>query len=233
MKKNANSKSQCSVRYLILMSFIFVIISILLNPVCFNNLSILPESQPQSRPRKLVELPLYTNEDLSQRSRHISFTEPYVSSKVLPFGCEEKDISKKLTRNDIEKLSCNTGFLFADKKKAYIVFYYVNDYHKGKYNKMINHLWLVFTESAAKIGMPDEQRLKFLMDCHSGLTRDLDTLDESYENRFFSMANSKLMLQLSFRIFLSSYMWSCEKLTRDNKKKWTKAMKNMIETYKA
>ncbi|GAB65282.1 RAD protein [Plasmodium cynomolgi strain B] len=203
------------------------------NPVCFIKLSIQSESQPQACQRKLVELSLYVNDSLSKRGKNDYFNKPYVSTKVLPFGCEEKDISKKLSRSSIEKLLNNTGFLFADKKKAYIVFYYLIDYHKGKYQKMINKLWLVFTELAAKSGMPDEQRLKFLMDCHSALARDFDTLDESYENRFFSMAKNKFMLQLSFRIFISSLVWSNVKLRRVNKKKWKKAMMNIIETYKA
>ncbi|CAA9986970.1 Plasmodium exported protein, unknown function [Plasmodium knowlesi strain H] len=234
MRKNANSKSQCPVRYVILLSFIFVITFLSLNPVRLITLCAQSELQLPACPRKLVEVSLYLNEDICRRVKNAKFfNEPYLRRRVLPFGCEEEDISKKISRMNIEKMSYNTGFLFADKKKAYVVFHYLNDYHKDKYHKMINHLWIYFTQLAGKIGMPDEERLKFLMGCHSALTRDLDTLDESYENRFFSMANNKLILQLSFRIFLSKFIWSCDKLTRGNKRKWRKALLNIIETYKA
>ncbi|EUD66943.1 hypothetical protein C922_02527 [Plasmodium inui San Antonio 1] len=234
MRKNADSKSRTPVMYLILLSFIFVIIFVFSDAVfCSIKLSIQSESQLQTCSRKLAELSHYINADLSRRGKNDKFKVPYISNKVLPFGCEEKDISKKLSRKNIEKLSYTTGFLFADKKKAYIVFYYLNDYHKEKYLKMINELWLAFTKLAAKSGMPDEQRLKCLMDCHSALTRDLDTLDESYENRFFSMAKKKLMLQLSFRIFILSLIWSFSKLTAVNKNKWKKALRNNIKTYKS
>ncbi|ANQ06814.1 Uncharacterized protein PCOAH_00011910 [Plasmodium coatneyi] len=234
MRKNANSKSQCPVRYVILLSLIFVITFLSLNPVCFTKLCIQSELQLQTCPRKLVELSLHVNGDLSRRIKNdIFFNEPNLRRRVLPFGCEEEDISKKLSRRNIEKMSYNTGFLFADRKKAYVVYYYLNDYYKSKYHKMINRLWIYFTQLAGKIGMPDGERLKFLMNCHSALTKDLDTLDKSYENRFFSMANNKLMLQLSFRIFLSRFIWSCDKLTRANKRKWRKAFLNIIEKYKA
>ncbi|KJP89100.1 hypothetical protein AK88_01186 [Plasmodium fragile] len=232
MRKNANSKSQGPVRYVMLLSFIFVIL-ILLNPDCFVQSSTESELQLQTCARKLVELSLYTNEDLSRRLKNDNLiNEPYVNGKLLPFGCQKKDLTKKLSRSNIENLSNNTGFLFADKKKAYIVFHYLHDYHRTKYDKMINHLWLDFTKLAEQIGMPAEERLKILMDCHSALMRDFDTLDEAYQNRFFSMAQNKLMLQVTFRIFLSKFMWSCDKLTRVNKRKWKKTLMNVIESYK-
>ncbi|GAW79781.1 RAD protein [Plasmodium gonderi] len=230
MKKNANSKSQHIVRYMILMSPFFLIFT-LLKIVRFPQSRELLELQLKTNSRLLVELKLYVNDDITKKSKNGNTYEPYVSTKVLPFGCEQKDLNKKLSKRKIDNLTNNAGFIYADKKKAFIAFYYYSDYQKGKYNKMINKLWLNFTKSAAKIGMSDEDRLQFLMECHSALTRDIDNLDESFENRFFSMVNDKSLLQLTFRLFISSFVRSSNKLTNANKKKWTKNLKNIIDNY--
>ncbi|SBT32263.1 RAD protein (Pv-fam-e) [Plasmodium ovale wallikeri] len=140
----------------------------------------------------------------------------------LPYGCEEQDISKKLTRRELINLTNSCGNFMVTKKEAYLLFYYHRMQLMAYFNNMVYKLSNVLTELAKQYGMSEKDKIKCWSECYDTLLLDLKEMEETSQKHCENFLKKKLMLRIHFDCSLMMYNKLWDDCIRKNTKKWNK-----------
>ncbi|SBT56653.1 RAD protein (Pv-fam-e) [Plasmodium ovale wallikeri] len=149
----------------------------------------------------------------------------------LAYGCTKDELSKKLSKDQILSLSSSCGCIFVKKKKAYIAFYYYNQYLKNSYYYMLTRLSKKFEELTKKNGLSDEVRMKLWLEYFPSLSNDCDDMERLCEERFYVIMKRKTVLQLELEKFLISCKFSWVKCIKHNEAKYTDILNKKVASY--
>ncbi|SBS95295.1 RAD protein [Plasmodium ovale curtisi] len=140
----------------------------------------------------------------------------------LPYGCEEQDISKKLTRRELINLTNSCGNLWVTKKTAYLLFFYHRTNLMTYFDHMIYKLSNVLTELAKQYGMSEEDQIKCWSECYETLLLDLKEMEENSQKHCDNFLKKRIMLRIHFDCSLIMYNKLWDNCIRKNTKKWNK-----------
>ncbi|SBT57361.1 RAD protein (Pv-fam-e) [Plasmodium ovale wallikeri] len=151
---------------------------------------------------------------------------------ILQYGCNESDLNKDLSNEEVFDLFMNFGS-FSGKKEIYISFYYYNKLLVKFYNIMIQRLKNNFTKLASEHEISMEAQSNYWDECEKDLRNTLEFMNCESQERIDSYidkcrSKSKLRFQLFiifYRIFWNKYMENIEA-------KWNKKFYNELKNLK-
>ncbi|GAB65280.1 RAD protein [Plasmodium cynomolgi strain B] len=192
-----------------------------LGTICVRNLSETSESLVESNAKIELEKNQSVNENADSTDKDCSI-------ESLPFGCKQSDLKKKLKKWQLRNLLFSGGFILIKKKRTYIIYYYYNQYLKKKYYLMMNKIVRNFTEEALKNGMSEEERMVHLMECYTGLTKDMEKMEKNFEKKFYTFIQKKNIWYSELESFVFRFKKLWMKEMKKCELKWTATLTNKI-----
>ncbi|SBT76650.1 RAD protein [Plasmodium ovale] len=153
-------------------------------------------------------------------------------SKRVPFRCDEADLSKNLTEEEIINLTNSFGPTIRE-KDVYVTFYYYHHYLIKEYNNLVSKLWNLCEKLALKYKASEDDKVEYWLECKSDLSRQLLYMNHNSFIQFYSfIENGNIEKTINFKKFLFVYAISWNMKFCEWEHKWTNILTTKMKKHK-